>query len=445
MDIKEIKEKLREDNIDTLRVEYPDLYGQCRTKTFPVNKLEALVEDGVNFAKAVYAMDLSGDIPPGTGVADEIEWTDMTVYPDLDTYTKIPYLKNTGRLLGDPYFDGKPSGVCPRTLLKRVIGLYKELDLVPVTATELEFFLFRAENGEAGPLYSSLPGQVYMNGPHVDDLDFLRNIQNILMEMGLDILYMNHEVFPGQYEINWTYSDALTDADNAFTFKTVSREFAYTQGLHLTFMDRPQNDNGGSGYHVHFSLSDLERSENLFDDPNGKNGLSDLARNFIAGQMAHAKGMTPFMLSSINAYRRVMLDSFAPYFLTWGLDNRTVYLRIPNERGKAARCENRGPGAGANPYLVIAVSLLAGLEGIKNKMDPGEPFIGDAYRQDPETTDTVPLYLQDALAALKKDIVLCEAIGKDLVDCYTALKYGEVEAFRTAVTDWEVEYYTKAL
>ncbi|MCB2185595.1 MAG: glutamine synthetase family protein [Deltaproteobacteria bacterium] len=445
MDLQEVQERIVADKIDTLRIEYPDVYGVCRSKAMPAAKLASVAEHGINFAKAVYAIDLSNNIPPGTGVADEIDWRDMAVIPDLDTYTPIPYLPGTARLLADPMFDGKPSQVCPRNLLKRVVNLYKDLNLRPMAATELEFFLFRLENGQSGPYYANQPDSVYTTGPRVDEMGILRNLQNILMAMGLDVLYMNHEFFSGQYEINWKYDDALAMADQSFTYKTVCKDYAAQQGLHLTFMDRPKNEGGGSGYHVHFSVNDPEGTRNLFDDPQGKHGLSELALNFIAGQMAHAKSMTPFMLSTINSYRRVCLDSFAPYFLVWGLDNRTVYLRVPGERGRATRCENRGPGASANPYLVIAAGLLAGLDGIRNKMDPGDPFLGDAYRLDPETTPTVPQYMPDALAALKKDAWLCEAMGTDLVQCFLALKEGELERFRTYVTDWEWNEYSRHL
>ncbi len=445
MDLKEVQERIAADNIDTLRIEYPDIYGVCRCKAMPASKLAEVADEGINFAKAVYGIDLSNDIPPGTGVCDEIDWRDMNVVPDLDTYAVVPYMPGTARLLADPVFDGKPTDVCPRSLLKKVVGLYNDLNLRPIAATELEFFLFREEDGQAGPYYANLPFSVYTANPRVDQLGIMRNLQNILMSMGLDVLYMNHEFFCGQYEINWKYDDALAMADQSFTFKTVCKEYAATQGLFLTFMDRPKNEGGGSGYHVHFSVFDMERKRNLFDDPQGKHGLSELALNFIAGQMAHAKGMTPIMLPTINSYRRVCLDSFAPYFLVWGLDNRTVYLRVPEERGKATRCENRGPGASANPYLVIATGLLAGLEGIKNKLDPGEPFIGDAYRLDPEENDVVPMYLPQALEELHKDQALVDALGKDLVQLFTALKSGEIERFRTWVSDWEWNEYSPLL
>ena len=231
MDIKEIQERMRADDIDTLRIEFPDLYGQCRSKSFPAGRLEAVTEDGVNFAKATYAVDLSADIPPGTGVADEISWTDMTVYPDLDTYSKIPYLPHTGRVIGVPHFEGRPSAVCPRNLLKKVMGLYQELGLTPICATELEFFLYHLADGEPGAKYSPRPARVYTTGALTDTAGFLRGMQNILLEMGLDVLYMNHEFFPSQYEINWSHANALKDADNAFTFKTACQAYAYTQGL----------------------------------------------------------------------------------------------------------------------------------------------------------------------------------------------------------------------
>jgi glutamine synthetase len=158
--------------------------------------------------------------------------------------------------------------------------------------------------------------------------------------------------------------------------------------------------------------------------------------------MAHAKGMSALFAPTINSYKRYVPDSFAPYYLAWGLDNRTVHCRVPGERGPATRVENRAPCASANPYLIFAAAFAAGLDGIENKIDPGEHAVGDIYGVEPGTYDTVPFYLRDALEELKADKVLCEAMGPELIQAFVALKEDELDRFRKHVTDWEFNEYS---
>ena len=195
-------------------------------------------------------------------------------------------------------------------------------------------------------------------------------------------------------------------------------------------------------FHVHFSIEDANTNKNLFDDPSGKDGMSDMMRYFIGGQMAHAKAMTLFFAPTINSYKRFALDSFAPYYLAWGLDNRTTYIRVPGERGNSARVENRAACASANPYFVIAAGLIAGLDGIKNKIDPGPYYDGDVYADESGKIDTVPLYMRDAIEELKKDETFCTAMGSEITDHMITMKSAEVERFRTYVADWEFDEYS---
>ena len=442
MDLKEIQEIVKAKNIDSLRVEYPDLYGICRHKMMPIKHLEAVVEEGLAFAQAIYAIHLSNDVAPETGCGYEIEWKDMTIFPDLETFAVLPYLEGTARLIGSAFRNGKPIPVDPRYALQRILKKYEEKNLRAVCASELEFFLFDPSAGGPTELYNPNLSNVYQLTPTCDKSGILRNLQNTLLQLGLDVLYLNHEFFPSQYEINWKYDQALKIADQTFTFKYVCKEIAAQNNLHLTFMGRPTTDGGGSGYHIHLSLSDPKTRKNLFDDPNGQYGISDLMRWFIGGQMAHAKGMSALFAPTINSYKRYVPNSFAPYYLAWGLDNRTVYCRVPSERGSATRVENRAPCASANPYLTFAAAFAAGLDGIENKIEPGEHATGDIYGAAPGTYDTVSFYLRDALAELKADKVLCEAMGPELIKAFIALKEDELERFRKHVTDWEFREYS---
>ncbi len=441
MELKEIQERIAAENIDTLRIEYPDLYGICRHKMIPARRLEAIVEEGLNFAQAIYAINLANDVAPETGCGYEIEWKDMTVVPDLGTFAVLPHLERTARLIGDAYREGEPIPVDPRQALKKIIKRYAALGLQPVCASELEFFLFHPSAEGPGALYNPNLSCVYQASPLFDPLGFGRNLQNLLLDLGLDIIYLNHEFFPSQFEINWKHDEALKMADQSFTFKYVCKEFAAQNNLHLTFMGRPTTEGGGSGYHIHLSLNDPETGRNLFDDPDGTFGMSDLMRHFLGGQMAHAKGMAALLAPTVNSYKRYVPDSFAPYYLAWGLDNRTVYCRVPGERGKATRVENRAPCASANPYLTFAVAFAAGLDGIENKIEPGEHAVGDIYHVEPGTYDTIPFSLEEALAALKEDRVICDSLGPELIKAFVALKEDELARFRRHVTDWEYREY----
>jgi glutamine synthetase len=438
MDVKEIQEKIKAANIDSLRIDFPDLHGICRSKLVPAGRLEEVFEEGCNHVTATYAVDFANDVAMGTGLGDEIQWRDMNIRPDLSTFSVLPHLEGTARFIGDAYGpDGNRLAVDPRYVLQRIIKRYEDLNLKPMAASELEFFLFNQD----GETYNANPSCVYQVSPIVDPKGILRTLQNTFIALGLDVIYLNHEFFPGQFEVNWKYDHALEMADQTFTFKYVCKEIAAMNDLLLTFMGRPKTDNGGSGYHIHASLNDPGSGKNLFDDPNAENGVSETLLHFLGGQMAHAKGMSAILAPTINSYRRFVLGAFCPFYLAWGWDNRTVYCRVPAERGSATRVENRGPCASANPYLAMAAVLAAGLDGIENKIDPGEPAPEDVYGADPGTFNNVTFWLQDALEDFKADAALCDALGPELIQAFLAIKEHELERYRTSVTDWEFNEY----
>lgn len=435
MDAARIAELIKEWEIDTIRIDYADLHGVCRNKMLPAIRIEEILEEGMTCAQPIFAIMLDNNIAPDTGVADEVSYGDMKILPDPSTFARIPYMPNVARFIGDLYVDGQPWANSPRQLLKRVIDEYATLGLKPIVASELEFYAFTKEDG---CFYSEAPANCYTCTPRNDPLDILGQLSRTVTEMGFEVLYYNHEFFQGQYEFNWKHTEALRQADQCFTFKAVAKELGFRNGLDVTFMGRPKADAGGSGMHMHFSMED-PAGNNLFADPSGELGMSDIMRHFIAGQLKHAKAMTAFLAPTVNSYKRIMPDSFAPFFIGWGLDNRTVYIRVPSERGKATRVELRAGCASANSYLAIAAGLITGLEGIKAKLDPGAPFEGDLYRT--EEHETVPLSLYGAIKELNADAEFQTAMGPPLVQNFLAIKNAEVESYRTAVTDWDYNYY----
>ncbi|WP_020588814.1 glutamine synthetase family protein [Desulfobacter curvatus] len=441
MDKQTIKKIIKEKDIHTIRVEFPDLHGVSRNKSLPANRIDEIIEEGITSSQVVFAVMLNNDISEDSGVADEVSYSDMKIIPDLNTFTIVPYLDGTARMIGDIYVKDEPFAQSPRWLLKRVIKQYNELGLCPIAASELEFYIYRQGENGLEP-YADSEGTLYTTSPRTDPLGIMSKLQSYLLEMGFDVLYYNNEYFAGQYEFNWKHSEALVQADQSFTFKNVCKELGYMHDLHFTFMGRPSNEAGGSGFHIHFSLDDLKTGVNCFEDTTDKYGMSALMRHFIAGQIRHAEGMTAFLAPTTNSYKRFMRDAFAPYFIGWGLDNRTTYIRVPDERGKATRVELRAACASANPYLALATALISGLDGIKKKLDPGEPFLGDLYRENEGHYKNVPLSLYRSLKNLEKDEVLNDAIGSPLINNFLSMKTAEVEAYRTNVTDWEVDYYS---
>ena len=330
----------------------------------------------------------------------------------------------------------------PRWFLKNVIEQYNKLGLEPITASEMEFFLFNKEaDGSVSP-YTNETGNCYTSNVRIDPKGFFTELTSTLKKMDFNILYMNHEFYAGQYEYNWKHSDALRSADETAMFKGICKDIAEQKNMVASFMGRPKNDNGGSGCHFHVSMNDLETGKNLFDDPAGDKGMSDLMRHFVAGVLKHAPALVAFLAPTINCYKRFQPDSFAPFYIGWGYDNRTTFVRIPGERGKATRAEVRAGSAAANPYLALASMLAAGLDGIKNELEPPAIVTTDLYNDDTLERQTVPRSLFRALRELEQDEWMKEIAGADLINNFIAVKDMEVEAFINYVHPWEWDFYS---
>ncbi len=433
--------ELRDAGVNRVRVHYADLIGTTRAKVIPFSDLEKVCEEGINFCVSVFAIDHTGVMPDGTGLRDEVEFRDMQVIPDLVTLRLLPWEEHTAICLADCWFDGEPLSAYPRGILKRAIAEVEERGYRVACGHELEFFVLRKTDSGSYEPYAPNPGLVYRMDPRVDPLGVLRQMEDAVRELGLPFIYTNQEYDPSQWEINTRYGDALEAADDAHLLKLVVKEIASMHGLTATFMGRPVEDGGTSGYHLHFSLWD-DDDNNLFADPDDEHGVSELARFFIGGQLEHARGMTPVMAPTINAYKRFVAQELAPYWANWGLDNRSVYVRIPPDRGKGTRVENRGGDGTASAYLSSAAAIYAGLDGIDRKLDPGSPDHG-VYESQKE--ETVPFTLGEALDALEADTYLRDKLGEQFMQAFTTIKRTELRRFSLAVTDWELREYIDAL
>ncbi|MFG1948162.1 glutamine synthetase family protein [Nonomuraea sp. NPDC048826] len=439
--VREHLARLAEQGIDVVRVVYPDLIGTDRARDVLVDHLAAACEHGLAFCRAVYHTTPQGDVVPVEGGLDR-GLPDVTVWPDLSTLRPLPWEPGVAWCLADVRdpADGSRVAESPRDLLRGVLERYAEHGLRPVAGPELEYFL--CEPDPAAPngwrRYADAPGLVYTAGRRGDPDGHLLSTLRRLRDLGLDVSMGNHEFSSGQFEINLVHSGALDAADRTFLFKSAVKELARGEGRLATFMAKPFNDEGGSGFHLHLSCL-ADDDSNAFDDPSAPYGLSATARHALAGVLAHAPALAALANPTINSYKRFGPDTLAPWLIDWGLDNRSAMLRVPPERGPGARFELRLGDASANPYLLLAGTLAAMLLGLRAGQEPSAPLEGYGY--DTSRAAVLPMTLADALDALEADSELTELLGKGFTASYLAYKRNEIERFHRHVTDWEfVEY-----
>jgi glutamine synthetase len=433
--------KLTADGIDVLRLGYSDLIGAERGRDLLVNNLARTAGGGIAFCRSVYGTSPMGDVVDIEGGLSQ-GLPDVVAVPDLSTLAVVPWEPGVAHVIADIHNpDGTPAEEDPRAVLKRVVTQFADLGITPMIGPELEFYVLEpdpaAPNGYRR--YGEATGNVYTAGYKGDPENTLLDALRKLSTYGLDVVAANHEFSSGQFEINLWYSDAQSAADRAFRFKSAVQELVRMRGKLATFMAKPCNDEGGSGFHLHFSALSAD-GEPLFDDPNGDDGLSDLARWAVAGVLEHAPALAALHNPTINSYKRFGPDTLAPWLIDWGLDNRSARLRVPPERGKAARMEVRLGDASANPYLAIASLLAAAYLGIRDKLEPPEKLEGYGY--DPAKAPKLPAGLPEALAALEADTELGDLLGARFVRTFLAYKRDELDRFARHVTDWEFREYS---
>jgi glutamine synthetase len=431
--------------VNTVRLSYADLHGIARGKEFPAAYFEHLVEDGAAHCEAIMTVDLRHNVVSGP----EHGFQDIVARPDPSTLVRIPWDPTVAWCLADlERMDGTPYGVDSRGALRRAVAEFDQLGLGirPIMGPELEFYL--AVPDETAPngyrRYVDNDSHVYTVGNVADPRGVLREMLHASADLELGAFAANHEFGRSQYEINLRHSDALDAADRAFRFKDAVKEMSARHGLLATFIGKPWNDDEGSGFHLHLSLAD-ERGNNLLAG-RGKDGLSQLALQFIAGLLDHAPAMMAFFNPTTNAYRRIHEEALVPTLVSWGHDNRLTLARVPRERGKATRVELRLGDGAANPYLATAAALFAGLDGIKRKLRPPAPVAGLIYElPEAEKMTPLPRTFEAALEALDADELIRASMGDELVSTFLEIKNFELDRSRRYVTDWEFREYTHHL
>ena len=430
---------VKERGVKFIDLQFTDVGGAVKNVTIPIAELESTLNHGIWF-----------DGSSIEGFA-RIAESDMYLVPDISTFAILPWLsgnETTARLICNVFTpDGQPFPGDPRTILSKVIAEAEKMGFIYNTGPELEFFLLKTSDD--GSLIPPKPQDSagYFDQP-VDLIatSLWRQITDSLSAFGIETEAMHHEVATGQHEIDFRYSDALKTADNAVTFRVLVKILAQQKGLYATFMPKPIRGISGSGMHVHQSLSYKANGTNAFADPGDEHGLSKIAKHFIAGQLAHAKGMCAILAPLVNSYKRLVQGYEAPVNVTWGRINRSALIRIPRAHTQeSTRIELRNPDPSCNPYLAFAVMLAAGLDGIKRELQIPEANEENVYLNTSAKKNVkesfLPESLYEAVNELEKDKVIREALGAHLFERFVSAKRLEWEDYRLQVTQWELDKY----
>ena len=440
-------------NADYILLQFTDLFGLLRGRTIPAEETRKALAEGVTF-------DGSSAV---AGV--NIEESDMIMKPDPETFTVCPfyfYEKSVASFICDVLKpDGKQFESDPRYICKRIIEKSSAEDYEPTAAAELEFYLVKKDNkGEIYPVENHLTDRqrYFDNTPGRDITEPYRmDLCNALSTMGIAVERQHHEVGSAQNEITFKYSDPATTSDNITRYKFAAKAVAEKKYCWIaTFMPKPWHGKAGSGMHIHLGLSNPKTGKNPFHDPNGYAYISQECRYFIGGLLEHAKALCAIVAPTVNSYKRLVLGYEAPVYIAWSKRNRSALVRVPafsRENEKEARIEFRCPDPLCNPYLVYSVTLEAGLDGIRRKIDPGDPIDVNIYHLSQNErrklgVNTLPTSLKEALEEWNSDDICKRVIGKENAEKYAETKTQESEEYeqlapknKNEVNLWELQKY----
>lgn len=427
---------VEENDVEFIRLQFTDLFGILKNVAIPKSQLKKALDNQMMF-----------DGSSIDGFA-RIEESDMCLRPDLDSFVIFPWRPQSGkvaRLICDVYkTDGTPFEGDPRHILKKAMAEAEKMGYTFNVGPECEFFLFNVDENGAPTTNSNDQAAYFDLGPNDLGENARRDMVLTLEDMGFVIEASHHECAPAQHEIDFKYGEAVKTADSIMTFKLAVKTIAQRHGLHATFMPKPKANMAGSGMHINMSLE--KDGKNVFADENGKNGLSEEAYHFIAGLMKHINGIVAITNPLVNSYKRLIPGYEAPVYIAWSAKNRSPLIRIPAARGKGTRVELRNPDPTANPYLALAVCLIAGLDGIKNKLEVCDSVDANIYAMTKKERrergiDSLPETLIDAVKHLEKDELIMEFLGEETAEKYIEAKKAEWKSYKVAVSEWEVNQY----
>ena len=427
---------VEENGVKFIRLQFTDILGTLKNVAITDRQLEKALNNQCMFDGS----SINGFV--------RVEESDMYLRPDLDTFVIFPWRPQQGkvaRLICDVYMpDGTPFEGDPRYILKKAINKAEAMGYTMNVGPECEFFLFEVDNDGNQTLKTNDKGSYFDLGPIDLGENARRDMTLALEDMGFEIETSHHEVAAGQNEIDFKYADALVTADNVTTFKYVVKSIAQRHGLYATFMPKPLHGVNGSGMHVNISL--IKDGKNAFYNEEDQLGLSSVAYNFIAGVLKHIKEICPITNPLVNSYKRLVPDYEAPVYIAWSAKNRSPLIRVPSARGEGTRIEFRSPDPSSNPYLVLACLLLAGLEGIKDNLEPPKCIDRNIFNlsreeRKRENIENLPESLHEAIAYMQKSDLVKEALGKNTFEYYIKAKEVEWDNYRTQVHQWEINSY----
>jgi len=445
LSLDKLKEMVAGGEIDTVLVCQIDMQGRLMGKRFHAQFfLDSAVEE-THSCNYLLATDMEMETVEGYKATSwQAGYGDYIMKPDLDMIKLTSWLPGTAMVICDTLDPATHENIAhsPRAILKNQVNRLEDLGFKPMMASELEFFLFNDSYEEAYKKgYNELEtASTYNEDYHIfqtsKEEEVMREIRNGLYAAGITVECSKGEASAGQEEINIKYDQALISADNHVIIKNACKEIAWTKGKSVTFMAKWDDQAAGNSSHVHQSLWSSD-GKPLFYDKNGKYGMSELMRHYVAGLLKYAAELTFFLAPNINSYKRFVAGTFAPTKAIWSLDNRTAGYRLCGAGTKAVRMECRVGGGDLNPYLAFSALLAAGLKGIEDKLELEPEFIGDAYDPDSEIRE-IPKTLREATALLDGSKMLRDAFGDDVIDHYVHAARHEQSEYDRRVTDWEV-------
>lgn len=447
----QLRKQLESDGIEFLLTQFVDIHGAAKGKMVPLGSLDDVLDTGAGFAGA--AMWGLGQGPHSHDILARI---------DPETYTPLPWQPNTARFASNLFVDEQPYPFCPRTNLQRVLAEAAQQGYVFNVGMEPEHFLVsRAADGSLVPWnpeqVDTLIKPCYDYRSMAPATGYLQELTRALNTLGWGAYQVDHEDANGQYEVNFKYADALTTADRITFFRMAAAQIAKKFNAIATFMPKPFANQTGSGMHVHFHLADRQTGKNVFTDTGDRRGLglSAAGYHFLGGVLKHARALCAVTSPTVNCYKRLQVGqglyssrsgfTWTPAFASYGDNNRTQMIRVCGP----GHCEDRTVSSACNPYLSLAAFLAAGLDGMRHKIDPGEPNSGNLYQKSLEQIRTsgirmLPQTLAEAVQELREDSVIRGALGV-ISDSFIELKTQEWETYHKQVSAWEVQQYLTSL
>ena len=428
---KDLAKWAKDKGVKYFMVSYTDLFGGQRAKLVPAQAINDMAVDGAGFAGFATWLDLTPAHP------------DMMAVPDPESAIQLPWKREVAWLASNCVMEEKPLAQAPRNVLRKLIDEAAKDGLRVKTGVEPEFFLLTPEGDKVADPYDNAEKPCYDQQAMMRQYDCIAEVCDYMLELGWEAYQNDHEDATGQYEMNWKYDDVLQTADKHSFFKFMMKSVAEKHGLRATFMPKPYKGLTGSGCHAHISVWSLDGKTNAFADKSKELGLSDQGRHFLGGIMKHASALAAICNPTVNSYKRINAPrtssgaTWAPNTVTWTGNNRTHMVRVPGP----GRFELRLPDGAANPYLMQAVILAAGLDGVRSKADPGRRYDIDMYQMGHTVKNApkLPLNLLDALREYDKDKTLKSMMGDEFSSAFLKLKHKEWNSYASHFSKWETE------